>query len=107
MASVSKPPTHATVRTKGVHRSLERSVLLLALAAGLPAAISLLYVTWQLQYSFEVRWTVAAFVAAIWTGCATLAYQMVTNALYLQANLLSALREGDYSIRGTGAEPGS
>ena len=32
---------------------------------------------------------------------------MVTRALYLQANLLGALREGDYSIRGTGAQPGS
>ena len=32
---------------------------------------------------------------------------MVTRALFLQANLLGALREGDYSIRGTGAQPGS
>ena len=32
---------------------------------------------------------------------------MVTRALFLQANLLGALREGDYSIRGAGAKPGS
>jgi PAS domain S-box-containing protein len=32
---------------------------------------------------------------------------MVTSALYLQANLLGALREGDYSIRGVGTKPGS
>jgi len=64
-------------------------------------------VTWQLDYSFEVRWTVAAIVAAAWIGAAAVSYQMVTRALYLQANLLGALREGDYSIRGTGAEPGS
>ena len=32
---------------------------------------------------------------------------MVTRVLFLQANLLGALREGDYSIRGTGARPGS
>src|SRR5690606_10548210 len=31
----------------------------------------------------------------------------VQRMLFLQANLLGALREGDYSIRGTGAQPGS
>jgi PAS domain S-box-containing protein len=90
-----------------VHRNLERSVLLLTLVAGLPGGFALLYILWQQDYSFEVRWTVATVVAAIWIGAAALAYQMVTRVLYLQANLLGALREGDYSIRGTGAEAGS
>jgi nitrogen fixation/metabolism regulation signal transduction histidine kinase len=40
-------------------------------------------------------------------SCAIAAYQMVTRVLYLAANLLGALHEGDYSIRGTGAKPGS
>src|SRR5690606_41784847 len=31
----------------------------------------------------------------------------VQRMLFLQANLLGALREGDYSIRGAGARPGS
>src|SRR5687767_2546538 len=105
MALVSKPAS--TLRARGLHRSLERNVLLLALAGGLPAALALVYVTWALQYSFEVRWTVAALVAAVWIGCAVVAFQMVTRALFLQANLLGALREGDYSIRGTGTQPGS
>jgi PAS domain S-box-containing protein len=95
------------VRTKHVHRSLERAVLLLALMAGLPATLVLLYLAWHLDYSFEVRWTLATVLGITWIGSAMLAYQMVTKALYLQANLLGALREGDYSIRGTGAQPGS
>jgi PAS domain S-box-containing protein len=106
MASVSRP-SHPTLRARGLHRSLERNVLLLALAGGLPAALTLLYVTWAMQYSFEVRWTLATVVAAVWIGCAVVAFQMVTRALFLQANLLGALREGDYSIRGTGTQPGS
>ncbi|MGH9309131.1 MAG: sensor histidine kinase [Vicinamibacterales bacterium] len=104
---MSKPPQGGTLRTRGLHRSLERSVLLLTLLAGLPAAAALLLVTSRLTYSFEVRWTVAALIVAVWIGSAAAAYQAVTRALYLQANLLGALREGDYSIRGTGAQPGS
>jgi len=105
MASVNKPVSSA--RSRAVHRSLEHSVLLLAIGGGLPAALALVYVTWALQYSFEVRWTVTAIVAAVWIGCAIAAFQIVTRALYLQANLLGALREGDYSIRGTQTRPGS
>jgi PAS domain S-box-containing protein len=107
MAYVAKHHPHAGVRTRLVHRSLERSVLLLALMAGLPANLVLLYIAWHLDYTFEVRWTLAAIIATTWIGSAALAYQMVTKALYLQATLLGALREGDYSIRGTGAQPGS
>ncbi len=106
MASVNKPHP-PTLRARGLHRNLERNVLWLTLAGGLPAALALGAVTWTLQYSFEVRWTLAALVATIWIGCAVVAFQMVTRALFLQANLLGALREGDYSIRGTGTEPGS
>ncbi len=82
-------------------------VVLLVIVAGLPAALALLYFTWGQNYSFEVRWTLATVVAVVWIGCAALAFQMVTRALYLQANLLGALREGDYSIRGASARPGS
>jgi PAS domain S-box-containing protein len=107
MVSVIRPHGQGHVRTKHVHRSLERAVLLLALMAGLPATLVLFYVAWHLDYSFEVRWTLATVLGITWIGSAMLAYQMVTKALYLQANLLGALREGDYSIRGTGAQPGS
>src|SRR5687768_13033273 len=105
MASASRLP--APLRTRGLHRSLERSVLLLVLLGGLPAGVALVYVTWTVQYSSEVRWTLTTVIAAMWIGAAVIAFQMVTRALFLQANLLGALREGDYSIRGTGAQPGS
>ena len=101
MASAN--PLHVSA----VHRSLEHSILLLAIIAGLPAGLALLFITWNQQYTFEVRWTMTTIVVAVWVGCAALAYQMVTRALFLQANLLGALREGDYSIRGAGARPGS
>src|SRR5829696_6117497 len=108
MVSVSKPTTRpAGTRHKPVHRSVEQSVLLLCIVGGLPAGAALLALSWGQPYSFEVRWTVTSIVLIIWIGSAVLAYQMVQRVLFLQANLLGALREGDYSIRGTGAKPGS
>ena len=103
MASATNRPT----RTTRVHWSLEQAVFGLALLGGLPAAIALAWMIWTESYSFEVRWTLAAVVAIVWVGCAIAAFQMVTRVLYLAANLLGALHEGDYSIRGTGAKPGS
>jgi two-component system nitrogen regulation sensor histidine kinase NtrY len=97
----------ANSRSAKVHWSLEQAVVGLCLLGGLPAAIALVWVVWGQNYSFEVRWTLAAVVAVVWIGCAIAAYQMVTRVLYLAANLLGALHEGDYSIRGTGAKPGS
>src|SRR3954467_8555206 len=94
-------------RTARVHWSLEQAVLGLALLAGFPAAVALAWIVWGQNYSFEVRWTLAAAVVVVWIGSAIVAYQMVTRALYLASNLLGALHEGDYSIRGTGAKPGS
>src|SRR5436190_339298 len=90
-----------------IHWSVEQAVVGLSLLGGLPAAIALVWIVWGQNYSFEVRWTLAAIVVVVWVGCAIVAYQMVTRILYLAANLLGALHEGDYSIRGTGAKPGS
>src|SRR5688500_11470926 len=96
----------ATNRAK-IHWSVEQAVVGLSLLGGLPAAIALVWIVWGQNYSFEVRWTLAAVVLVVWIGCAAAAYQMVTRVLYLAANLLGALHEGDYSIRGTGVKPGS
>jgi nitrogen fixation/metabolism regulation signal transduction histidine kinase len=96
-----------TSRSTKVHWSLEQAVVGLCLLGGLPAAIALVWLVWGQNYSFEVRWTLAAVVLVVWIGCAATAHQMVTRVLYLSANLLGALHEGDYSIRGTGAKPGS
>jgi len=81
-------------------RNLEQSVLALGVLGGLPASVVLLALTWNQPYSFEVRWTVVTIIAIVWLGSATIARQMVSKTMLLAANLLGALREGDYSIRG-------
>jgi nitrogen fixation/metabolism regulation signal transduction histidine kinase len=97
----------ATVRNTKIHWSVEQAVVGLTFLGGLPAALALAWIVWGQNYTFEVRWTLATVVLAVWIGCAAAAYQMVTRVLFLSANLLGALHEGDYSIRGTGAKPGS
>src|SRR5436189_5932754 len=97
----------ASNRSAKIHWSLEQAVVGLCLLGGLPATIALAWIVWGQNYSFEVRWTLAAVILVVWIGCAAAAHQMVTRVLYLAANLLGALHEGDYSIRGTGAKPGS
>jgi two-component system, NtrC family, nitrogen regulation sensor histidine kinase NtrY len=81
-------------------RNLEQSVLALGIVAGLPAGVVLVAVTWNQPYSFEVRWTIVSIIALVWIGSAAWARQLVAKTLLLAANLLGALREGDYSIRG-------
>ncbi len=97
----------ANSRPGRIYWSLEQAVVGLSLLGGLPAAVALVWIVWGQNYSFEVRWTLAAVVLVVWVGCAATAYQMVTRVLYLAANLLGALHEGDYSIRGTGVKAGS
>jgi PAS domain S-box-containing protein len=106
MAAGGRPPQARGARPR-YGLSLEHSILLLAIIAGLPSGLAVIFYIWTQPYGFEARWTVTAIVLAVWLGAAATAYQMVNRVLLLQANLLGALREGDYSIRGTGARPGS
>jgi two-component system nitrogen regulation sensor histidine kinase NtrY len=94
-------------RTARLQPSIEQSVLALGVLAGLPASMLVLYRIWADPYSFEVRWTVTAIILFVWLGAAAAARQVVTKVLFVAANLLGALREGDYSIRGVSARPGS
>ena len=104
MASPSNRRAGVAGKARTAHRSLEQSVLLLALMAGLPSGLILLAITWAQPYSFEVRWTVTTVVLMVWLGAAFAAYQLVQRALFLQANLLGALREG--TIRSAAPAPG-
>jgi two-component system nitrogen regulation sensor histidine kinase NtrY len=94
-------------RGRRVQVSLEQSVLLLGLLGGAPAIAIVLILLWWQPYSFEVRWTATALVISVWLVCASFAKQIVARVLLVAANLLGALREGDYSIRATRARNGT
>jgi two-component system, NtrC family, nitrogen regulation sensor histidine kinase NtrY len=48
----------------------------------------------------QLRWLLAILLTAFWVSCCWAVRNQVTNSLRTVANLLEAMREGDYSIRG-------
>jgi two-component system, NtrC family, nitrogen regulation sensor histidine kinase NtrY len=85
--------------TKRPRLNHEQRVLLQALAAGLPGALVALLLLWTEAHSMKLRWTLTLFVAAGWLGFAFSVRERVVQPLRTLANLLEAMREGDYSIR--------
>lgn len=75
-------------------------VFFLALAAGVPAVAATATLLAIGGYSGRVQWTVNTFVVFCCLLLAATARARVTGPLRTIANLLEAMREGDYSIRG-------
>jgi two-component system nitrogen regulation sensor histidine kinase NtrY len=80
--------------------SHEGRIFLYVLAAALPAALVSLGLLWAGDYSPKVRWTLTVLVAAAAVGFAAAARERVMRPLQTLSNLLAALREDDFSIRG-------
>src|SRR3954454_8098331 len=96
------------VGTGGLHReprriALESRVPRIVLLGGLPGVIVSLYWLWTGELGIEVRWTLTVVVVVTWLAAALIARERVIRPLQTLSNLLSGLREGDYSVRGAGA----
>jgi two-component system nitrogen regulation sensor histidine kinase NtrY len=74
-------------------------VLLLALAAGFPAVLICIILLAVGNYSGREQWTLDLLIVIIWLSFSFAARDRVANPLRTLANLLEAMREGDYSIR--------
>jgi nitrogen fixation/metabolism regulation signal transduction histidine kinase len=81
----------------------ENRVLFLALGSGFAAVVFSLAVLWTGGFAPKVQWTMTVLIGVTWLGFAFSARERVINPLRTLANLLEAMREGDYSIRGRGA----
>jgi two-component system nitrogen regulation sensor histidine kinase NtrY len=77
----------------------DRRVLVLAVLAGLPGMGVALGFIWLEPLSARVQWTVTVVLLASWGGLAVLVREQVVRPLGTLANMLAALREGDFSIR--------
>lgn len=88
-------------------RNLELALMILVLAGGLPAVAVSMWYLWRTDLAVEVRWTFTVVVLTGWIAAGSAARQLAVRSLSVIANLLGALREGDYSIRGLSARSGS
>lgn len=77
-------------------------MLLLALASGLPAVATALILLWAGNFTPKLQWTLTVLIVGGWWACAAAVRDRVASPLRTLANLLEAMREGDYSIRGRG-----
>lgn len=77
----------------------EDQILILALLSGFPASLAAMFLLWLGQYSARSQWTFTVIVGLIWLAFAFAVREKVTHPLRTLANLLAALREGDYSFR--------
>ena len=93
LMSVSKP--------RLVH---EQRILLMALAAGFPAVLTATLILWLGSYTPKVQWTLTLGMVGCWLGFCIALRDRVASPLRTLANLLEAMREGDYSIRARGAK---
>jgi nitrogen fixation/metabolism regulation signal transduction histidine kinase len=80
----------------------EGRIVAMALMAGLPGSVVALYMLWLYEPtpSAKVQWTLTVLIVALWFGFAMAVRERVVFPLQTLSNLLSALREGDFSVRG-------
>ncbi len=78
----------------------ERRIQLAALAGGLPAIATALGILWTGDFTSKVQWTLSALILVAWFAFGNSVRELVSSPLRTVANLLEAIREGDYSIRG-------
>lgn len=78
-------------------------IWVLAFLTGLPAGIVALTLLWTGDFTSKVQWTLTVLIVGFWWGCAMALRERVILPLQTVSNLLAALREGDYSIRGRAA----
>jgi two-component system, NtrC family, nitrogen regulation sensor histidine kinase NtrY len=86
--------------------SHDQLVLVYALLAGLPAVLVAMGYIWlgHNGATAKEQWTLTLLIAGFWLGFAFSAQAKVIRPLQTMANLLSALREGDFAIRARGAQ---
>ena len=94
-----------TRRRRPPRLSHESRLFALALTAGLPALLVALVLLWSQPHALKVAATLSALIVTAWLTAALLVREGVAGPLQTVANLLAALREGDYSIRGRLGRP--
>lgn len=103
--TVGHQPVRSAIARIRLRFGHDAHVFLLALAAGFPAVAATALLLYLGHYDSRLQWTVNAVVVLLWVAFAAAARSRVSGPLRTIANLLEAMREGDYSIRGRVVDP--
>jgi len=88
-------PRHSTPR----RLKHETRILLLALLSGAPALLLATWLLWIADFSVTTKMVTTTLVLLFWWGFAWAVRERVMRPLQTASNLLSALREEDFSVR--------
>ncbi len=83
---------------RGPH--LEVTLIAIATMGIVPALVLSGYFLWAGPLPTELRWTLLLFVFGSWLASMSIMRQALGRSMLQISSLLSALREGDYSLRG-------
>ncbi len=85
----------------------DRRIVLLAMATGFPGVLVALGFLWLTPVSPGLRWSATMLLVVTWLGASLALRERVVRPLQTLANMLAALREGDFSIRARLPDEGS
>ena len=77
----------------------ETRLALIAMLAGLPAVVVAVFLLWTGNYSPYTRWTLTPLILFFWIVLPVSIRFRAARPLQAMANVLSSLREGDFSLR--------
>src|SRR6266404_7963701 len=98
--------SHLDPALRGSKLKFEGRVTALALAAGFPGVVLCALLLWLDGYSGRVQWTVDLLLIFFWLAISVNLKHRIVRPLQTLSNILAAIREGDYSIRGRRAASG-
>ena len=78
----------------------DQRILALTLLGGVPGTVVALVLLWTGGFAPKIQWTLTLVIVLCWLGFAAAVRHRVVYPLQTLANLLEALREGDYTLRG-------
>jgi PAS domain S-box-containing protein len=84
----------------------DQHAVLLAIVAALPPLAAAVALLWAGDYSAKVRWTLVLALTVTTTGAIAALRAHIVSPLQTLANLVAAMREDDFSIRGRSSPAG-
>ena len=86
--------------------AFQNRLALIALGSGLPATVIAVWFAWTYGPTPELRVIFVVLLLGFWIGCALAVRRRLIFPLQTLANLIEAVRAGDYTLRGRRAAPG-